>query len=69
MGDFLLHNHATFWSKLQDCKISSRAEIPKLDRVWQLYETAQYIQSDEHMGHRAQDGKKVAEMSLFKKKV
>ena len=31
---FLLHNHATLWSNLQDCKISSRAEIPKLDRVW-----------------------------------
>ena len=23
-----LHNHATSWSNLQDCKISSRAEIP-----------------------------------------
>ena len=34
-GWFLLHNHATSWSNLQDCKISSRAEIPKLDRVWQ----------------------------------
>ena len=32
---FLLHNHATSWSNLQDCKISSKAEIPKLDRVWQ----------------------------------
>ena len=30
-----LQNHATSWSNLQDCKISSRAEIPKLDRVWQ----------------------------------
>ena len=30
-----LQNHATLWSNLQDCKISSRAEIPKLDRVWQ----------------------------------
>ena len=24
-------NHATLWPNLQDCKISSRAEIPKLD--------------------------------------
>ena len=31
-----LHNHATSWSNLRDCKISSRAEIPKLDRVWQF---------------------------------
>ena len=36
-GWFLLHNHATSWSNLQDCKISSAAEIPKLDRVWQYY--------------------------------
>ena len=28
---------ATSWSKLQNCKISSRAEIPKLDRVWQYF--------------------------------
>ena len=28
---FLLHNHATSWSNLQDRKISSKAEIPKLD--------------------------------------
>ena len=27
--------HATLWSNLQDWKISSRVEIPKLDRVWQ----------------------------------
>ena len=27
---FLLHNHATLWSNLQDCKISSRVEISKL---------------------------------------
>ena len=26
-----VNNHATLWSNLQDCKISSRAEIPKLD--------------------------------------
>ena len=32
-----LQNHATSWSNLQDCKISSRAEIPKLDRVWQQW--------------------------------
>ena len=31
---FLLHNNATLWFNLQDCKISSIAEIPKLDRVW-----------------------------------
>ena len=30
-GWFLMHNHATSWSNLQDCKISSTAEIPKLD--------------------------------------
>ena len=36
---FLLHNHATSWSNLQDCKISSRAEIPKLDRVWQYFQS------------------------------
>ena len=30
-----VQNHANLWSNLQDCKISSRAEIPKLDRVWQ----------------------------------
>ena len=36
-GGFLLHNHATSWSNLQDCKISSTAEIPKLDRVWQYF--------------------------------
>ena len=35
-GWFLLQNHATLWSNLQVCKISSRAEIPKLDRVWQF---------------------------------
>ena len=32
-----LSNHATLWSNLQDCKIPSRAEIPKLDRVWQYF--------------------------------
>ena len=36
---FLLHNNAILWSNLQDCKISSRAEIPKLDRVWQYLHT------------------------------
>ena len=30
-----LHFKATLWSNLQVCKISSRAEIPKLNRVWQ----------------------------------
>ena len=35
VGGLRAHNHATLWSNLQDCKISSRAEIPKLDRVWQ----------------------------------
>ena len=34
-GWFLVHFIATSWSNLQACKISSRAEIPKLDRVWQ----------------------------------
>ena len=29
MRQSLLHNHATFWSNLQDCKISSTAEIPR----------------------------------------
>ena len=32
---FLLHNNATLWSNLQDCKILSTTEIPKLDQVWQ----------------------------------
>ena len=36
-GWFLVHFIATSWSNLQACKISSRAEIPKLDRVWQYY--------------------------------
>ena len=36
-GWLQVHNHATSWSNLQDCKISSRAEIPKLDRVWQYW--------------------------------
>ena len=30
-----VHFIATLWSNLQVCKISSQAEIPKLDRVWQ----------------------------------
>ena len=30
-----MHNHATLWSNLLDIKISSTAEIPKKDRVWQ----------------------------------
>ena len=34
-----MHFIATLWSNLQVCKISSRAEIPKLDRVWQLLKT------------------------------
>ena len=36
MGGWLqVHNYATSWSKLQVCKISGRAEIPKLGRVIQ----------------------------------
>ena len=35
-GRFLVHFIATSWSSLQACKIFSIAEIPKLDRVWQL---------------------------------
>ena len=35
MAGYQSENNATSWSNLQDCKISSRAEIPKLDRVWQ----------------------------------
>ena len=35
MCRFLVHFIATSWSNLQACKISSIAEIPKLDRVWQ----------------------------------
>ena len=35
VGRSPVQNHATSWSNLQDCKISSRVEIPKLDRVWQ----------------------------------
>ena len=37
MGGTQLENNATSWSNLQDCKISSIAEIPKLDRVWQYW--------------------------------
>ena len=33
---FLVHFIDTSWSNLQACKISSIAETPKLDRVWQL---------------------------------
>ena len=35
VGGNQVDNHATSWSNLQARKISSRAEIPKLDRVWQ----------------------------------
>ena len=31
VGGNQVKNHATLWSNLQDCKISSRVEIPKLD--------------------------------------
>ena len=31
MGGKQVENHATLWFDLQDCKISSRVEIPKLD--------------------------------------
>ena len=31
MGGNQVENHTTSWSNLQDCKISSRVEIPKLD--------------------------------------
>ena len=31
MGGNQVENNATLWSNLQDCKISSRVEIPKLD--------------------------------------
>ena len=31
VGGYQVENHATSWPKLQDCKISSRVEIPKLD--------------------------------------
>ena len=31
LGGNQVENHATSWSNLQDCKISSRVEIPKLD--------------------------------------
>ena len=31
LGGNQVENHATLWSNLQDCKISSRVEIPKLD--------------------------------------
>ena len=30
LGGNQVENHATLWSNLQDCKISSRVEIPKL---------------------------------------
>ena len=35
-GWLQVHNYATSWSNLQVCKISGRAEIPKLGRVWQF---------------------------------
>ena len=35
VGWSLVHFIATSWSNLQTCKVSSIAEIPKLDRVWQ----------------------------------
>ena len=31
MGGNQVENNATLWSNLQDCKISSQVEIPKLD--------------------------------------
>ena len=31
VGGNQVKNHATLWSNLQDCKISSRVEISKLD--------------------------------------
>ena len=31
VGGNQVDNHATLWSNLQVCKISSRVEIPKLD--------------------------------------
>ena len=31
LGGNQVENHATSWSNLQDCKISIKAEIPKLD--------------------------------------
>ena len=31
MGGNQVKNNATLWSNLQDCKTSSRVEIPKLD--------------------------------------
>ena len=31
VGGNQVKNHATSWSNLQDCNISSRVEIPKLD--------------------------------------
>ena len=37
VGWFLVHFIATSWSNLQTCKISSIAEILKLDRVWQYF--------------------------------
>ena len=31
VGGNQVENNATLWSNLQDCKISSQGEIPKLD--------------------------------------
>ena len=31
MGGNQVENNATLWSNLQDCKISSQVEIPRLD--------------------------------------
>ena len=38
MGGNQVDNHATLWSNLQDCKISSRVEIPKLDPSVAIYQ-------------------------------
>ena len=44
MGGKQVENHATSWSNLQDCKISSRVEIPKLDMsVAKKYCNVEYV--------------------------
>ena len=45
VGGKQVENHATSWSNLQDCKISSRVEIPKLDpSVAKKYCNVEYVQ-------------------------
>ena len=59
VGGNQVENNATSWSNLQDCKISSRVEIPKLDpsvaiieNIMQVmyFKNAMHIQGDKKEG-------------------